>query len=60
MPIYRFYSVSSDGHIAAPPVVAEFPDDRAAIEAAKDLLNEKAIEVWEGPRVVIRLAPKRD
>jgi hypothetical protein len=58
MTAYRFYSLDSDGHIAEPPTVAEFPDDRAAIEAAKALLNGKAIEVWEMARVVIRLAPR--
>ena len=58
MTAYRFYALESDGHISGPPHVAEFPDDRAAIEAAQVLLNGKAIEVWEGARVVIKLWPK--
>lgn len=59
MPLYRFYYVNSDGHITEPPRIAEFQDDRAAIVAAEALVTDKAIEVWDGPRVVIRLEPKR-
>lgn len=59
MPAYRFYYINPDGHIAGPPTVAVFTDDRAAIEAAEALLGDKSIEVWEAARVVIRLAPKR-
>jgi hypothetical protein len=57
MPAYRFYYVDSVGHIAEPPIVAEFPDDRGAIEAAKALLDRKTIEV---ARVIIRLEPKHE
>jgi hypothetical protein len=56
---YRFYLFESDGHIAGPPRVVEFPDDRAAIQAAEALLDGKAIEVWDRARVVIRLEPKQ-
>ena len=59
MRAYRFYFLNSDGHIAGPPTVAEFEDDRRAIEAAEALLDRKAIEVWELARVVIRLEPKQ-
>ena len=58
MPVYRFYYLDSAGHIAGPPTIGDFADDRAAGEAAKALVNEKAIEIWEGPRVVARIAPK--
>jgi hypothetical protein len=58
MRLYRFYYVNSDGHITEPPRIADFPDDQTAIEAAEALLNDKAIEVWDGGRVVIRLEPK--
>ncbi len=59
MPAYRFYYINSDGHIAGPPPVVVFADDRAAIKAAEALLDDKAIEVWDRDRVVIRLEPKR-
>jgi hypothetical protein len=58
MPVYRFYYLDADGHISGPPTVGDFADDRAASEAAQALANEKSIELWEGPRVVARLAPK--
>lgn len=59
MTAYRLYFVGSDGHIAGPPEVVECADDQAAIEAAKQLLDGKAIEVWDKARIVIRLDPKR-
>ncbi len=59
MPVYRFYYVDSDGHISEPPRIADFRGDRGAIKAAEALLNGKAIEVWDGGRIVIRLEPKR-
>jgi hypothetical protein len=58
MPLYRFYYMNSDGHITVPPRVADYPDDRAAIKAAEALVADKAIEVWDGGRVIIRLEPK--
>jgi hypothetical protein len=54
MPAYRFYYMDSVGHFAEPPIVAEFPNDRGAIEAAKALLDRKSIEVV---RIIIRLDP---
>jgi hypothetical protein len=59
MTAYRFYFLDSAGHVAGPPDIVECADDRAAIEAAKALVNGKAIEVWEMARIVIRLEPKR-
>jgi hypothetical protein len=58
MPLYRFYYVNLDGHITEPPRIVDFPNDRAAINAAEALVNDKVVEIWAGPRVVIRLAPK--
>jgi hypothetical protein len=55
---YRIYWLERD-HVIGPPMVIECPDDQAAIEAAKVMLDGKAIEVWEAARVVIRLEPKR-
>jgi hypothetical protein len=59
MTYYRFYHLDSEGDITDPPAVGEFADDHSAIQAAEALLDEKAIEVWDGKRVVIRLEPKR-
>jgi hypothetical protein len=59
MTAYRCYCVDSDGHIGGPPAIVECADDRAAIEAAKALVNGRAIEVWDRMRRVIRLEPQR-
>jgi hypothetical protein len=55
MPNYRIYVVDVDGHITGPPVVVTFDTDRAAIEQARQLVGDKDIELWEGPRLVKRI-----
>ena len=56
---YRVYVLDADGHVHDPPQVIECPDDEAAIEQARQLLNGRVIEVWHGSRRVISLAPTR-
>jgi hypothetical protein len=58
MPTYRLYTITPDEHIQAPPAVVECEDDQAAIERAKQLLDGRAIEVWQLDRRVTRLEPK--
>jgi len=58
MPEYRIYTVKKDGHLIGPPKVVECPNDEAAVTEAKQLLDGLVIEVWQGPRVVMRLEPK--
>ena len=60
MTAYLCYCVDPDGHVGGPPGIIECPDDHAAIEAAKALVNGNAIEVWDRMRRVIRLEPKRE
>jgi hypothetical protein len=57
MPAYRIHIVKPDGHITAPPRVVDCATDQAAIERARQLLNDtdQEFEVWEGPRLVTRL-----
>ena len=43
MTLYRFYCLGPDGHITEPPTVPDFPDDRAAIEAAEALVEAPQI-----------------
>jgi hypothetical protein len=52
---YRIYKISSDDHIAGPPVEVECVSDQEAIAQAKQVLNGLDIEVWQGARVVTRL-----
>jgi hypothetical protein len=60
MPVYRFYFIRQDGHVAGPPVAADLPDDPDAISKAKELLNGKDAEIWEGARIVAYLVPDQD
>jgi hypothetical protein len=54
---YRLYKLRG-GHITEPALVIECADDHGAIEKAKQQLDGLAIEVWHGPRLVIRLEPR--
>ena len=57
---YRAYIVGIDGHFNS--VKSEFlhnhPDDAAAIEVAKTLVDGHDIELWDGDRFVGRFSPE--
>ena len=55
---YRAYIFGIDGHrfVWAKDFVTDHPDDAAALVAAKRLDDNHDIEVWEGSRLVARLA----
>jgi hypothetical protein len=54
---YRAYTVGIDGHfIGYEPLVCR--DDDEAVVKAKRLVDGHDIEVWSGPRFVIRLTRK--
>ena len=55
MPEYRFYILGADGLISQPAVMAKCRDDEEAIERGKRMLDDAAVEVWQGARKVIRL-----
>jgi hypothetical protein len=55
MPSYRIYSLTPDERIAGVPEVIEYDSDKEAIAHAKAKLDGLDLEVWDGPRVVIRL-----
>jgi hypothetical protein len=40
-----------------PPTVIDCPDDGAAIENAKELLDGRVIQVWDHDRLIVRLDP---
>jgi hypothetical protein len=50
--------IKKDGHVAGPPIDHQLPDDAAAVKEAKQLLDGRAIEIWQGARVVVFLDPK--
>lgn len=53
---YRFVARSKRNHIVGPPEAIMFQSDRDAIEHGKQRLDAYDIEIWEGPRIVIRLS----
>jgi hypothetical protein len=55
MPSYRIYKLSHDNHIVGVPETVEYESDQEAITHAKVKLDGLDVEVWDGPRVVIRL-----
>jgi hypothetical protein len=57
VPAYRFYVFEKNGHVTGPPIFYELPNDDAALEEAKKILNDRAIEVWRGVNKVGRLEP---
>jgi hypothetical protein len=56
MPDYRAFTIGRDGHfIGFEPLVCR--DDGEAIEKASRLVGTCDVELWCGPRLVIRLVP---
>jgi hypothetical protein len=54
---YRAYIVGQDGHFAGCEHML-CPDDFEAINRAKLLVDGHAVELWSGPRFIIRLDPE--
>lgn len=52
---YRAYIVGEDGHFVGFEGFSSF-DDGEAIETAKRLMDGHDVEVWSGPRFVVKLA----
>jgi hypothetical protein len=51
---YRAYTVGSDGHfVGCEPLICDNDDD--AIARASSLMDRHDIELWKGPKLVIRL-----
>jgi hypothetical protein len=57
VPEYRIYTVSDRNKIAEPLEIATCGSDEEAIGQAKQLLDGRELEVWQGARQVIRLRP---
>ena len=55
---YRAYVIGPDGHFASSRSFA-CDSDEYAVEWAKQLLENRPIELWSGERLVKRLAPIR-
>jgi hypothetical protein len=54
---YRAYLLTFAGHVLQ-TVDLVCADDDAAVELAKKLVGDSAVELWEGPRRIARFTPK--
>jgi hypothetical protein len=53
---YRAFIIGEDGHfVGFEPMVCN--DDSEATQKAKRLVNGYDVELWNGARLVVRLAP---
>lgn len=57
MPNYRLFRLSPDNQIFGVSEVADFDSDRDVVDHAKRKMDGLAIEVLDGPRLVIRRKP---
>jgi hypothetical protein len=55
MPDYRIYKLSPENRIVGVPETVEYESDQEVIAHTKEKLDGLDVEVWDGPRVVIRL-----
>jgi hypothetical protein len=60
MPDYRAYFVGIDGPFSSTKAefLHNYPDDITAIEAAKQLVRDYDVELWDGDRFVGRFSPE--
>jgi hypothetical protein len=54
---YRIFVIGRNGRITGPATILECPDDQAAVDQAQQHLNGRAVEVWNGARMIVRLDP---
>ena len=56
MPSYRVYPVSKEHQVAAGPSVAIIcKNEQDGIQKAQQLVDAYDLELWDGPRFIIRL-----
>jgi hypothetical protein len=58
MTAYRIYVVNPEGHVSDPPQIVECADDQEAVRQARQYLDTKPLEVWDGAKRVGILKPK--
>ena len=60
MSLYRFYIFAKEGHIITqPPTIYDLPNDAAALQQVKKIINDRAIEIWRYTSKIGRLHPRR-
>jgi hypothetical protein len=56
---YRVYVISNDGRIADVPHLIEAKSDEEARAKAGQFVDGHDVELWDGPRLVVRLSKPR-
>jgi hypothetical protein len=54
---YRIFLIDQNGRIAEPAKILKCSDDQAAVQQARQYLDGRAVEVWNGARRVVHLDP---
>jgi hypothetical protein len=54
---YRVYVIGTDGHFVR-AIQLDCPNDRAAIESAKQFINGHDIELWQRDRIITKFDRK--
>ena len=54
---FRVYTLSDSNHVVSGDWL-EAPDEQTAIERVKSMVGKFALELWEGPRRIIRFEGK--
>ena len=56
MPDYRLFTIGIDGHFIKVDFLTNHADDATAIEAAKQLVDGRDLELWDRDRLVAKIA----
>jgi hypothetical protein len=57
MPEYHLYTLDQHGHIKGRKNL-DLPDDQQAIATAKESVEDRALELWSGVNLIVRISPK--
>ena len=57
MPEYHLYTFDQFGHIKARKNL-DLPDDQLAIATAKQFVEDRALELWSGANLIVRITPE--
>jgi hypothetical protein len=55
VPTYRIFKLSSENRIVGPSIQVDFASDAEVIKHAQSQIDGLDLEIWDGPRLVIRL-----
>jgi phytoene/squalene synthetase len=54
---YRVFLLDDEGHVSQVPQMVRCATDDEAARRARQLQQHQTVEVWQGARLVIKIAP---